>query len=188
MERKTVLKIWVKEYDGWRTDNSRKAEGSSRGKVGWTEKQNKYVSEWCHCGTGKLLVCFLWQCADCSVSHQCPLFCHYNRMELNKMVLYQLCISILLVRIFLVREQTHMHMLHKIQTFNWRMQINLILKLYYVFMNAQFSQKPQFWKDMMLFLIILCYVGVTVLLYCHNYICWLCRSVYSCFLLKVFSS
>lgn len=37
---------------------------------GWREEWDQCETEWCHCEAGELLVCFLWQCADCSVSQQ----------------------------------------------------------------------------------------------------------------------
>ena len=71
---------------------------------------DEYVTEWCHCATGKLLVCCQWQCADCSVFQQCLLSIRTEWSETKR-----ICISWALLPFsptcFPWRQQTHIKML-----------------------------------------------------------------------------
>lgn len=90
---------------------------------------------------GKLLVCFLWQCADCSVVQQRSLSLIGIEWSETKWVFISCALAFLFTYVIvLVREQTHMHMLHKIDG-----SFEYIFILNYTMFLWQFSRKPQFW-------------------------------------------
>lgn len=132
----------LKSNERWRKDSGGRSEGSSRAKDGRTEKWDKYVTEWCHCETGKVTglfsvaMCWLFsRPAALAISHR-------NRMKRNKMGLYQLCISISFHLRYCPCEgaDTHAYVAPD-RRFIW---------IYIFILNCtmflwQFSRKPQFW-------------------------------------------